>query len=145
MSQPYNKFNGGIGAIVASDSVRFDTDAFIIALSNTLPTAGQAGQTYSTGNITEIATGNGYTRGTGIAVTTTTNTNSGGTYTWVGTAALLTASGGTIGPFQYAILYDNTSATKPLLGWWACVSAITMADTDTFQISWASNQILSFS
>jgi hypothetical protein len=145
MAQPYNKFNGGIGAIVASDSVRFDTDAFIIGLSNTLPTAGQAGQTYSAANITEIATGNGYTRGTNIAVTTGSNTNTGGVYTWVGTAALLTASGGTIGPFQYAILYDNTSATKPLLGWWATASAITMADTDTFQISWASNQILSFS
>jgi hypothetical protein len=145
MAQPYNKFNGGIGAIVATDSVRFDTDTFIIALSNTLPTASQAGQTYSAANITEIATGNGYTRGTGVAMTTGSNTNTAGVYTWVATAALLTASGGALPTFQYAILYDSTSATKPLLGWWAAASAITMADTDTFQISWASNQVLSFS
>ena len=146
MAQPYASFYGGIGTVVAGKGVDFanGADAFIIGLSNTAPTAGQAGQTYSAANITEIATGNGYTRGTNIAITTGTNTNASGVYTWVGTAALLTATGA-IGTFQYAVLYDNTAATKPLFGWWACASAITMANTDTFQISWATNQILQFS
>ena len=144
MPQAYNKYNNGIGTIVASNTVRFDTDSFILVLSNTAQTAGQAGQTYSVGNITEIATGGGYTQGTGITITTGSNTNTGGTYTWVGTAGLFTASGA-VATFQYVIVFDNTSATKPLLGWWQCASAITMANTDTFQVSWASNQILQFS
>lgn len=136
-----------MGVAIASGTVRFDTDAFIIALSNTLPTAGQAGQTYSPSNITEIATlSSCYTQGTGIVITTGSNTNSGGTYTWVGTAAqVLNSNAGNFGPFQYAILYDNTSSTKPLLGWWAAASAITMATTDTFQVSWGSNQIIQWS
>ena len=60
-----------------------------------------------------------------------------------GTAALLTATGN-VGQFDYVILYDVTaapsaspfSAGHPLIGFWQCVSAISMASTDTFQVSW---------
>ncbi len=137
MSQPYNKYNNGVQSI-GTKAINFSTDSFIFVLSNTGPTATTS--TYSVGNVTEIATGGGYTQGTGIAITTTSFTNASGTSTWVGTAALFTATGA-VAQFDYAILVDVT-ASNALLGWWQCVSAITMANTDTFQISWGSNQIL---
>ena len=137
MSQAFNKYNNGVQSI-GTKAINFATDTFIFVLSNTGPTATTS--TYSVANVTEIATGGGYTQGTGIAVSTTSFTNSSGTSTWVGTAALFTATGA-VAQFDYAILVDST-ASNALLGWWQCVSAITMANTDTFQISWGSNQIL---
>ena len=117
------------------------SDTFILVLSNTTPVATTS--LYTTSNVTEISSGGGYTQGTGIPISTTSYTNSSGTSTLVGTASVLTATGA-IGPFDYAILVDNTATGKPLLGWWQCVSAITMANTDTFAVSWGSNQILQF-
>jgi hypothetical protein len=138
MSQPFSSFNNFIGQI-CTKAVNMSSDVWWIALSNSAPTAGQAGQTYTAGNITEIASGGGYTQGTGIVLTTGSNTNSGGTYTWVATAALFTATGA-VAQFDYAILVDTTASAQ-LFGWYQCASAITMANTDTFQISWSSNHV----
>ena len=140
MAQAYSKYNTGINFICAA-AVNFSTDAFILALSNTTPATTTS--QYTVTNISEIGSSGGYTQGTGIPITTTSFLNSAGTSTWVGTAALFSATGA-VPQFDFAILYDNTNTSKPLLGWWTCVTAITMASTDTFQVSWGSNQILQF-
>ena len=31
---------------------------------------------------------------------------------------VLTATNGDVGPFYYVVLYDDTAAGKPLIGWW---------------------------
>lgn len=142
MSQSYAKYNMGI-QYVCTGAVNFSTDVFLMVLSNTLPTA--ASSQYTSAGVAEIAAFAGYVPGSpAISITTTTLSNSSGVSTWVGTAALLTASASSP-QFGYSILYDFTSASKPLLGYWACVTPITMASTDTFQVSWTSNQILQFS
>ena len=153
MAQTYSKYYWGIQAICGaggSNNMNMGSDSFVLVLSNTVPTLTTAA--YSTGNITEIATGGGYTQGTGISIGSTTFLNASGTSTLTGTAALLTATGN-IGQFDFVILYDVTaapsaspfSAGHPLIGFWSCVSPISMASTDTFQVSWGSNQILQFS
>jgi hypothetical protein len=145
MAQAYSKYNGGVGYVVAGKNVDFAADTFAFVLSNTAPNVTTA--TYSVGNVTELATlSSCYTQGTGIAITTGTNTNTGGVYTWVySTIALLTNSNaGNFGPFSYVILYDKTSPF-PLFGWWQTIAAIQMAPTDTFQVSFASSQILQWS
>ncbi len=53
-----------------------------------------------------------------------------------GTDIVFTASGGAIGPFRYAILYNDTptSPADPLIGYWDYGSSITLADTETFTV-----------
>jgi hypothetical protein len=48
--------------------------------------------------------------------------------TWV-------AAGGAIGPFQYAVLYNSTPASKPLIGWWDYGNSISLQDTETFNVA----------
>lgn len=83
-------------------------------------------------DLTEISSGNGYTAGgtaTTVAISETT-----GTTTVTGTQVVFTASGGSIGPFRYAVLYNDTSASKNLVAWWDYGSSITLADTETFTV-----------
>src|SRR5678816_468313 len=57
-------------------------------------------------DLTEIGTGNGYSAGGGT-VTVTTSAQSSGTYTLAANQVVFTASGGTIGPVSYAVLYND--------------------------------------
>jgi hypothetical protein len=121
---------------IAEKVYNFDTDTIKIALSNTGPTAA-SDDTLS--DITEISAGNGYSAG-GFEVTVSTS-RSGGTTSVVGTDTSLTASGGSIGPFQYVILYDDTptSPADPLIGFWNLGSAYTIVDGGTFVFDFGSS------
>ena len=83
-------------------------------------------------NLTEISAGNGYTAG-GTATTITVSETTGAT-TVQGTQVVFTAAGGNIGPFQYAVLYNDTAASKNLVAWWDNGSAVTLAAGDTFTV-----------
>jgi hypothetical protein len=54
----------------------------------------------------------------------------------VGTDVTWTASGGSFGPFQYVVLYNDTQTTpaKPLIGWYNYGSAISVNDTESFTV-----------
>jgi hypothetical protein len=108
----------------------WDAHTFKIALTNSAPVASNT----ILADITQIAGANGYT--TGGAATTITVGEISGTTTVSGTEVVFTASGGAIGPFPYAALYNDT-ATSPadaLVGWWDYGSAITLADGETFTV-----------
>lgn len=81
----------------------WSTHSYSVALSNTAPLTSNT----VIGDITQIANGNGYT--TGGASTTISTTESGGVKTILGTQVTWTASGGSIGPVRYAILYNATN------------------------------------
>lgn len=127
----YNKFQDFSEQLVRGVH-DWDANTFKIALTNTAPVA-----TQTTWNVTDHpapAAANGYTAGgtaTTISISETT-----GTTTVSGTQVVFTATAGGIGPFRYAILY-NDSATSPAdaaIAWWDYASSITLADTETFTV-----------
>jgi hypothetical protein len=92
------------------------------------------------GDVAEIAGGNGYTAG-GYDIQNDW-TESSGTATLTGVdiaAASITAAGGTIGPFQYVVLYNDTSATDPLIGAYDYGQAITLAIGESFAIDFGAS------
>lgn len=108
----------------------FDAHTFKIMLSNTAPNA--ATHTVRADS-TEIAGGNGYTSG-GNTTTISTSTSSGTAKVTGTDPTTWTAAGGTIGPFRYAILYNDTptTPTDPLIAWWDYGSSITLQIGETF-------------
>lgn len=114
----------------------FDAHVFKVALTNTAPTATQTSLDTVT-NHPAPAAANGYSAGgtaTTISISETT-----GTTTVSGTQVVFTATAGGIGPFRYAILYNDT-ATSPadaLIGWWDYASSITLNDTETFTVKFS--------
>jgi hypothetical protein len=128
----YNKFQDFSEQLIRGVH-DFDAHTFKIALTNTAPVATQASLDTVTNHPAPAAT-NGYTAG-GTA-TTITISETTGTTTVSGTQVVFTASGGNLGPFRYAILYDDT-ATSPadaLIAWWDYASNVTLADGETFTV-----------
>lgn len=111
-----------------------------VALTNTAPNVA----THATlSQITELAAGSGYTAGG--ADTQNDGTESGGTLTVTGVDVTFTASGGSIGPFRYVVLYNDTptSPADPLIGYWDYgASGVTLADGESFTVNFASDILL---
>ena len=134
MSSAYNKFNSTM-LECGKGIFNFLTDNCFIMLTNTLPVATNA--LYGDISANEVASGNGYTTG-GNAVTVTSFTQASGVAKLVlANPANWTATGGSIGPFQYAVLYDATptSPLKPLIGWWDYGAAVTLTTGEQFAIA----------
>lgn len=115
----------------------FDTDTFKIALSNTAIAA-----TANYGDITEIAAGNGYTLG-GPTLTVALSTVSTNQAQIAITDFTLTASGGAIPTFRYALIYNDTNVGN--LGCFSVDfgSAQTLADGESRTFDFAAYTYLS--
>ncbi len=137
----YNKYNQFIEDWANKVHDIFGTggsgaDVLKVMLSNTAPNAA----THAVrADVTEIGAGNGYSSGGSAA--TNVGTRSTTTLTVAGTTVVFTASGGTIGPFRYAILYNDTpvAPTDPLIAWWDYGSSITLNDTETFTVAFGAS------
>lgn len=112
-----------------------DTDTLKVYLSNTAPNV--ATHTVKA-DIAEISAGNGYTSGGEDTQNATSRT--GGTTSVTGVDITWTATGA-IGPFRYAILYNDTptSPTDPLLGFWDYGSAISLSSGETFKVDFGAS------
>ena len=106
-------------------------DTLKVLLTNTAPVATNSVKA----DLTEISAGNGYTAG-GTQATVSSSAQTSGTYKLVLADVVFTASGGTIGPFQYAVLYNDTptSPADPLIGWWDYGSARTLQSGESFTV-----------
>lgn len=126
----FNKFNAFV-ADVANKVHNLGSDNLKILLTNTAPTSANAVKA----DVTEISAGNGYSAG-GNSAALTSSTQSAGLYKLVlGNPATWTASGGSIGPFRYAVLYNSTTGSGNLIGFWDYGSAVTLASGETFTVS----------
>lgn len=129
MTDAFNKYNSFMGK-ACNGGCNFSSDTLKVMLTNTAPSA-TADSVYSGISGTEVASGNGYTTG-GNAAALVSFTQSAGTWKLIlGVPTTWTASGGSIGPFRYAVLYDAT--TGNLIGWWDYGSSITLASGEQFQ------------
>jgi hypothetical protein len=125
----FNKFNSFTLAL-ASGVHNLSSDSLYVMLTNNQPSASNQ----TTSDITEISAGNGYSAGGSQAALVSINQSGGVTKLTLANAGLISASGGTIGPFRYAVLYNSTASGKPLIGWFDYGSALTLADGQQFQV-----------
>ena len=132
----YNKFQSFV-ELLAEKAHNLGADVLKVALTNTAP----VNTNTVLANITQISNGNGYTTG-GTAASISSSAQTSGTYKLVLADVVFTATGA-VGPFQYAVLYNNTATNNELIAWWDYGSAVTLANGDTFTVDFdASNGVL---
>ncbi|MGB0084215.1 MAG: hypothetical protein WBP94_02420 [Rhodomicrobiaceae bacterium] len=126
----FNKFDSFVENL-AEGVINLQSDALKVVLTDTAPVATDS----VFADLTEISAGNGYTAG-GVAATVASSSQSGGTYKLVVDDVTITASGGSIGPFRYFVLIDDTptSPAKPLIGWWDYGASITLNDGESVTV-----------
>ena len=122
----YNKFNCFV-ADVANKVHNLGSDSLKVALvaSANAPVATNT----VLANLTEISYTNCSTR----VLTTTSCTQTSGTLKLILADLTLTASG-TVGPFRYVVVYNDTATGKPLIGWFDKGADITLASGDLLVI-----------
>lgn len=122
----FNKFQSFVEAVFEK-SHNLGSDTLKVVLTNSAP----VNTNTVLANITQIANGNGYTTG-GATASTSSSAQSSGTYKLVLADVTWTASGGSVGPFQYAVLYNDTATNDELIGWWDYGSAVTLSVGESF-------------
>jgi hypothetical protein len=128
----FNKFNQ-FTEDLAKKVHDLSADTIKVMLTNTAPAATNA----VLADITEISAGNGYTAGGNAAGQVSCAQTSGVLKLVLSNPTAWTASGGSIGPFRYVVLYNDTpvAPADPLIGWFDYGSAVTLADGEQFQVS----------
>jgi hypothetical protein len=108
----------------AVEGMNLGSDTFKAMLSNSAPSASNT----VPGDITEISAVNGYTAG-GVTLTTSSSSQTSGVYRLkFSNPTGWTATGGSIGPWRYLVIYNNT--TSQLVGWVDYGSSTTALDTE---------------
>ena len=102
-------------------------DTLTVALTNTAPNATDA----TLSQITQIS----YTNCSSRALTTSASSQTSGTYKLVIDDLVLTASGGSVGPFRYVVIYNDTAASDQLICYFDYGSSITVASGETFTLN----------
>lgn len=117
----FNKFNSFVEAI-GQKKHNLNADVLKLMLTNTLPTSANSVKA----DLAEITAGNGYVAG-GPSVAPNTYVQTAGVAKLLCTDVTITAAGGSIGPFRYAVLYNSTATNAELIGWWDYGSSQTLA------------------
>lgn len=135
----FNKFNQFVED-VAEKVHNLGADTLKVMLTNTAPVAANSIKT----DIVEIAVGNGYVAG-GTQATISASIQTSGTYKLTLADVIFTAAGGSIGPFRYAVLFNDTPTAPldPLIGWFDYGSSISLLTGETLTVDFdATNGVL---
>ncbi len=117
-----------------------NTDTLKVYLTNATPSVTDDADK---ADLAEITNANGYTAPVDIQ---NTWAETGGTGTLAGVDVTITASGGSFGPFRYAVIYNDTHTTDALICYWDYGSSITVQTGESFKIDFgASILTMSFS
>lgn len=109
----------------------FSSHTLKAALTNTAPNATDT----ILSQITQISATGGYSSG-GYTLDSVVWSETSGTAKLTIADEVITASGGSVGPFRYVVLYNDTptSPADPLIGYYDYGSALTLADTETLTL-----------
>jgi len=107
----------------------FAAHTFKLALTNVAPQAANA----VLADLTQIAATGGYVAG-GVVLDSVVLSETSGTAKVVIADEVIAASGGAVGPFRYAVVYNDTATNKPLVGYYDYGSAITLNDGETLTV-----------
>ena len=133
----YNKFEDFVEQLCKGKH-NFDAagDVFKVYLSNAVPSASLDAVK---ADLAEITAQNGYPAGGTDIQNAITET--GGTATITATDVVFTASGGSFGPFQYAVIYNDTqtSPADPLMCWFDYGSGVTVLTGETFTVDFSTS------
>jgi len=132
----FNKFDQFVGDLGLGVH-NLETGTLKVMLTNSAPIASNT----ILANLTDLSTANGYTAGGAACGGTYSQTS--GTGTLATTDVVWTASGGTIGPFRYAVLYNDTptSPADPLIGWWDYTTNVTLQIGETFTVDFGASTL----
>ena len=126
----FNKFQSFVEHL-AEKVHNLQTDVLKVMLTNTAPVATNSVKA----DLVEVTAGNGYAAG-GSTSAQVSSAQTAGAYKLVLTDVVITASGGSIGPFRYVVLYNDTptSPAKPLIGWYDYGSVVTLLTGESMTV-----------
>ncbi len=130
MTATLNKFNVFVQNLgLKTESLGASADTIKVMLTDSAPVATNTVKA----NITQVASGNGYTTD-GNAAVVTSWTQTSGTLKWlVASPTAWTCVMAPMGPFRYAVIYDST--TGNLIGWYDYTAEVTLQIGDTFTVT----------
>ena len=123
----YVKFNSFVEAL-AEKKHDLGSDTLKIALCAAANAPVAANSVLA--DLTEID----YTNCSSRDLTVSSSAQTSGTYKLVLADLTLTASGGAVGPFRYAVIYNDTAGNKELIGFYDYGAEVTLNAADQFVI-----------
>lgn len=127
MSAVFNQFDCFLEDLVLGRH-NFGAQTFRVYLSNQIPQYAHKVKA----DLSEISAGFGYVAGGNQM--TMTHINVSGIVTVFGTNVQFTAQGGSVGPFQYAVLYNAADPTGRLIGWWDYGGTLVLNATEAYTV-----------
>lgn len=122
------KFNSFVEAL-GQKKHNLNADTLKVLLTNVAPAAGNAVKA----DITEIAPGNGYNAG-GAAVPGNTFVQAAGVAKLAASGDVQISASGAVGPFRWAVLYNDTAANDELIGAWDYGSSQTLQAGESVKV-----------
>lgn len=137
----FNKINAFVENLAEGvHNLGADTLKVALTAAANAPAAGNA----VLADLTEIS----YTNLSSRTLSVSASAQTAGTYKLTINDLVLTASGGSVSPFRYAVIFNDTptSPADPLIGWYDYGSDLTLNDGDTLTLDFdGTNGVLTLS
>lgn len=120
----FTKFQPFVEAL-AEKVHNLGSDQLVVALTNSAPSAANS----VLADITQIS----YTNLSSRNITTSSSAQTSGTYKLTLADLILTASG-SVGPFRYVVIYNDTSTSDNLIAYYDYGSSLSLNSGETFTV-----------